>query len=436
MGLAASALGCSDAEQPGCPEGADVVEVDSNDALSEELADAPSGTCLALASGSYSAVALPSGVSLVGDSQGSVTLAGVELGPSSLLANVTVAGGGVVVAAGAGGARMSGVLVSGSTGDALVIGEAASVTLESVIVQGAAGYGIRAFDVAGLSASDTTIDTTAGPGLWLQCGGGCDCAAPPAVSLAGVSVRGASRVGASFVGVKANLEGLEVTDVAPGAGSEVGLPVALSASGCAFLEGHSVHIADTDPFDSAHGILLDGAGAKLGLDASQGIAVEGSVGGIWLQNITEALPVELSHATLKGNRGVGVGLGGSSVGIIIHFFEVTDTILDSVPVKKGDATSIEKVGDGVVWLSGAQAKIDQLTVGSSSRASVLIDGAVGGGSSLAHVTLQGGDADKGILQQSYDGGETPELGAETPTVEQSATEQFSVPLGPVAPQAQ
>jgi hypothetical protein len=428
--------GCGDAEQPGCPEGAEVVEVESSGDLAGAVDEASSGTCLALAAGSYPAVDLPSGVSLVGDSRASVTLAGAKLGPSSLLANVTVAGGTVVVSAGASGARIEGVTVAGSPSDGVVIEASGAATLTNVVVDAAAGYGIKAFDAAGLSLSDTTIEGTAGPGIWLQCGQGCDCPAPPAMSLARVSVREASRVGASFVGVHATLEGLTISDVRPGAASDIGLPIALSASACAFLDGHSVHVADEDPFDSAHGILLDGAGAKLGLDASRGIEVTGSVGGIWLQNVTEALPVELAHGRLTGNRGVGVGLGGSSVGIIIEWFEVLDTASDSVPVKKGDATSVEEVGDGLVWLGGAQAEIDNLVVGNSSRASVLIDGAVAPGSSLAHVTLQGADADKGILQQSYSGMGAPDMGAETPTIEQVATEQYSVPLAPIAPEAQ
>ena len=429
-------MGCAGAEQPGCPEGSEVIEVDSSDALAEELGGASSGSCLALAAGSYAAVDLPAGVSLVGDGQDSVTLAGVRLGGSTLLANVTVAGGGVVVASGATGVRVEGVKISGSTGDAIVIEASAEAALAGVAVAAGASYGIKAFDVAGLSLVDTTVEQTAGPGLWVQCGGGCDCPASPAISLTRVAVRGASRVGASFVGVAATIDGLDISDVRPGDASEIGLPVALNASACAFLDGHSVRVADEDPFDSAHGILIDGAGAKLGLDADHGIEVTGSVGGIWVQNVSAERPVALSYGKLSANRGVGVGLGGSSVGIIIDYFEVLDTAVDMVPVKSGDATSVEEVGDGLVWLGAAQAKIDHLVVGNSGRASVLIDGAVGPGSSLAHVTLQGADVDKGILQQSYSGMGAPDMGAETPTIEQVATEQYSVPLAPVAPKAQ
>jgi hypothetical protein len=240
----------------------------------------------------------------------------------------------------------------------------------------------------------------------------------------------------SLVGVKASIDDLEVADTHAEGASMVGFPFELVASGCAELEGQSLRVEDNDPFDVAYGILIDGAGAKLGTDADHGISVKGNASGIWLLNTSSERPVQLQHGVLEANRGVGLGLGGSTVGIIVNYFQIRKTSLDKVPVKKGDAATVDDVGDGLIWLGGAQASIDDLTMSGSARASVLIDGAVAAGSSLTHVTLEGGDEAKGIVQQSFTtGDEQPMVGDGTPAITADATEKFSVPVAPTAPAA-
>jgi hypothetical protein len=79
--------------------------------------------------------------------------------------------------------------------------------------------------------------------------------------------------------------------------------------------------------------------------------------------------------------------------------------------------------------------VDGLSLAGNARQSILIDGPVAAGSSIANVTLAGTDEQSGILQQRYSGGEAPELGEGTPELEQRAEVVFEVPTPPAAPVA-
>jgi hypothetical protein len=88
------------------------------------------------------------------------------------------------------------------------------------------------------------------------------------------------------------------------------------------------------------------------------------------------------------------------------------------------------VGDGLDWLAASQLTIDGLTVSGSARQSVLIDGPVADGSSVARITLEGNDATLGILQQGLSpGGAQPEVGPDVPAIRTEPDRLFPIADG-------
>src|SRR5262249_28535985 len=154
--------------------------------------------------------------------------------------------------------------VSASPSDGIVVGAKASATLRRVQVHDVKGYGIKAFDSGDLTLDEVTLATSGGPGAWLQCGNGCDCPARPRLTMRKVVAHDNTLVGVSLSGVETAVDGIEIADTHSEGASMVGLPVGLVARDCAKLEGQSVSVVDNDPFDASHGIIIDGAGAKLG----------------------------------------------------------------------------------------------------------------------------------------------------------------------------
>ena len=148
---------------------------------------------------------------------------------------------------------------------------------------------------------------------------------------------------------------------------------------------------------------------------------------------TEPNEVHVENASIADNTAVGLGLGGASKGIIIICkTAITGTQVATVPVFENDMDlgTAKEVGDGLDWLDGSEATMDELSLSGNARASLLIDGPAAG--SLAQVTLSGGDEQKGIVQQSYSGGPQPQLGGGVPPITTSAEEQFAVTKPPVA----
>src|SRR5262245_41079423 len=106
--------GCAnDPEQPGCPQGSEIVAVASRRELDAAAGSASPGTCLALRSGSYTEVVLPAGVSLVGDGRDDVTLVRVVVsaGDGAVLSTFTVRGLGISLAPSAANVRVDNVRV-------------------------------------------------------------------------------------------------------------------------------------------------------------------------------------------------------------------------------------------------------------------------------------------------------------------------------------
>lgn len=433
------ALFACGSDAPGCPDGSEVVEVDSEAGLAEAIASASAGTCIHLAAGTYGTStvagwALPGGVSLVGASSSSVRVRGVALGagPGALLSNLTVEAGGVSLM-GAQQARVEGVRIQGASGAALTLGAQTTVAVSKTEIASAAGDAIAVHDATSVALSDVTVAGAAGPGLWAQCTGGCDCAAPVQLSVSHVTIHDAHGYGIALLGVSATLDEVTVADVHP-TGTE--LPGGFAASACADVTAKRLHVLDGDPIDASYGILVDDANAALGGPAeADGIDVAGAFIGMWVQNTAKVgstpKAVTLEHAVVDQSRGVGFGLGLEAKGIIIHWFQAKDTSLVTMATDAGSSD----VGDGFLWQKGSEAQIDEMVLSGSARNAMLIDGPVGGASSLAHVTLQGGDEAKGIVQQGVQGAsQAPDIDATSPAVAQQSDRPFAVPMGPQAPQ--
>ncbi|MEJ7734990.1 MAG: hypothetical protein WKG00_38100, partial [Polyangiaceae bacterium] len=141
----------------------------------------------------------------------------------------------------------------------------------------------------------------------------------------------------------------------------------------------------------------------------------------------------VENVTMSANSGVGLGFGGGEKGIIIICKSaITGTEEALLPVFENsmDLGSSQMLGDGLEWLGGSVAELEQVSLSGNARASILIDGAASG--SLVDVTLSGGDEQKGILQQSLGSGEPqPTLGVNAPAGHRT-TEQLAVAKPPKA----
>jgi hypothetical protein len=240
-----------------------------------------------------------------------------------------------------------------------------------------------------------------------------------------VKITGNTIVGLSLVGASAHLDNVEVTNTDVGQSFDAG--GGISASACSTLTATDLRIADNEDF----GLLLDDSALDV-----DGFSVARNLRGVWMQNIGASMPAtaSLRNATITENRGVGIGVASSSVGVTIQQTVVSDTKVISLPVLiDGVSASTEQVGDGITWKGGSQVALDGVTVSASQRVSVLIDGEVGSGSSIANVTLAGGDESLGILQQSVpEGGEQPSVTG-SPSVTVLPDEQYSVPADVAIP---
>jgi hypothetical protein len=416
-----------------CTEGANcasVVTVATDADMQSALAQAQPGTCVALQDGTYGNAIIPAGVSLLGRGAGNARVGGIEAhGDGTTIKGVTSSGGGIRLSDGALNVRIEAVRIENSGGDGVLIGIGAGVDVVRSEIVGSQRYGVSAFGAAGVSLVNTIVSGNKGPGLWAECDGGCACiTAKVFVSLQNTIIRDNKRVGVSLVGADATFAGVDIRDQGVTETSFTG-GAGLSVSGCSILKAITTRVLDNTDF----GVLIDDSTANLGTSGGdEGFEVSRNQVGLWIQNIGQSDPgqsVSISGGKLLANSAVGLGLDGSSKGIIIYGTEVRDTILEVVPVLVGGVSAgAKEVGDGVNWLGMSYAAIDGLTVSGSARQSFLIDGEVASGSSIANVQLELGDDMKGILQQSLpSGGVQPTLGAGTPQLTVDMNEKFAVP---------
>jgi len=379
---------------------------------------AKAGECILLASGVYTSVVAPPGVSVMGRGADFVTIGSIEVsGANVRVIGLTIDGGGLVVADGQTTARF--IRVQNSVGDGIQGATSASITVQQSEVIGALRYGVSAFETSNIDMQASIVKDGAGPGVWVQCSGGCNCTGSSTLSMANVKISGNAIVGLALVGTIATLDNVEIEQTTVGDDFQDG--GGLSVAGCSELDATNLSILDNADF----GMLVDDS--KLDLD---GATVAGNLRGMWLQNIgmSMAPSAVVLNVSVDGNKGVGIGVAGGSTNVSVLDSEVSNTLEISLPVLvNGVSASAEQVGDGLTWKGLSSVIIDNVSVSSSARASVLIDGEVGSGSSIANLTLSGGDEGKGIVQQSLpDGGASPAVSS-APPITTVMNEQFPVP---------
>jgi hypothetical protein len=428
--LAFGASACS--SQPACGDACTaglscktVIDVSDDAELTQAAASATTGTCIALAPGTYGDVTLPGGVSLVGGGPTVATVGSVTMlaGSSPVLRGVHVAGV-VKVQPAVVGAELSGLLVTGSE-NGVQAETGASFTLEDSTIQSVPVYAVLAVDAAAVTIKNTQIEDSGGPGIWVQCSAGCGCTTPPTVDLEGVTLERNVIAGLVLIGSVATVNGLTIDDTQASTSlGETSTGGAIALSQCASMTGGGVQVSGP----ALYGMLVDGSSLDLGNGTANGIVIIKG-GGIFTQNLAATQSIKLANASVTGSSGIGIDLGGGSHGIVIINSRVEDTA--TIPMLTTDA-GMHPVGDGLIWSSGVDAQISALSVANSGRNAVLIDGPVGANSSLG-VTLSGTDVAKGVVQEGVMMASQAPTITSGPPVMQTATQPYAVPAPIAAP---
>lgn len=417
---------------------ATTVPVDGDAALASAIAGASAAACITLAPGSYGAVTLPGGVSLLGRAAADVTVAGVKLaaGQGATIRGLSIGQGGLEID-GATGVRIESVRVSGSAIAGVTAAAGSSGTIVTSTIAGSARHGITLADGADIHVESTIVEGSQGPGIWAACSGDCDaCSAPPQLSVQSSIVRDNHIGGIALFGTTATFNGVYILRTKPGG------PVwhhyegggGLSVASCSTLTATALRVQDSAKF----GVFIDNSGADIGTEAMPGFDVDISrnVVGFWVQHTLR--PVSLNAAMVEGNVGVSIGVGpgvgdpdaapGERVGIVICRSAIQNTAMAQLPVLDafGDPSGQGEVGDGLTWLNVSKDGFGPSTVtmqgvefSGNARVSMLIDGATQGGS-IKNVTLGSGEKPP-VLQNSPPGGDQPAVENAPPLTPQQGT---------------
>lgn len=321
-----------------------------------KAASATPGTCLVLQAGTYPAVKLPAGVSVIGAGASATTLAGV--GTKGHGAGATLRG----LAIGAGG---------------VVVDGAGTLTLEQVHVTGASTYGVLA-DGTSLVVRKTTIDTTGSMGLYILN----TTSGRTSLALDRVHVHHAMSVGVCVHGkVDVTLDHVQVDHSKPvdfiyGRGLEV--------AGGGTVDAKNVAVVD----NADVGLLIDGSAATL-----VGVTASRNVRGVQLQAIASG--GKLSDFEIVDNSALGLGIARGTKGLIVQGGLVASTAMVPIPV---DIGGLKEVGDGLNWMDSDVQVAETVKIQSSGRAAVIIDststgkfaGSLGGGDETKGLIVQGG----------------------------------------------
>lgn len=415
---------------------ANVLPAASDAELQTAAGQATAGDCIALAPGDYGAAALPGGVSLLGRGADLVSVVSITLGDGSgaWIRGLTVQAGGIDAGA-ATEVQIEAVRISGAdTGLIVAAGGAVTVTQSEIV--GSGTHGVLGTDPTSIVVERSFLHDNNGPAVWVGCEAGCDCAQKPTVRLDRVLASANRYVSVNFVGVRATMQTVEINDSQDLDWMAYG--GALAASQCSELQASGLTVQRAAEF----GILVDSSSATLGTGAEEkGIIIIDSKPGIWIQRAgTPAQEpnqlVQLEGVEVADCRGAGIGFDLAARGIIIIDSKVMNSRSVEMLVEPALQGRTATVGHGVVWKAASTATIDALTVSASAGYAVLIDGAVGDGSSMTSVSLSGGDEETGIVQQQVDGQATsPTMGADAPELQRHADQLADVPVGAEPPAA-
>lgn len=418
------------------------IAVDSDAALTSAIAGASATACITLAPGSYGAVPLPGGVSLLGRAAAEVTVAGVKLeaGDGAIVRGLSIGQGGLEID-GATGVRIESVRVSGSAAAGVTAAAGSSATIVTSTIADSARYGINIGDGADIRVESTILEGNQGPGIWAACSGGCGaCGAPPVLSVISSIVRDNRIGGIALFGTMATFQGVHILRTLPGGPEwhsyEGG--GGLSVASCSSLTATALRVEDSAKF----GVLIDNSSAEIGTEATPDVdvVISRNLIGFWVQHASMEQPVSLNAAMVQGNHGVGIGVSGGTRGFVICRSGIHDTGISQLPVLDalGDPSGQGEVGDGLAWLNVSKdgsgpstVTMQGLEFSGNARASILIDGATQGGS-IKNVTLGSGEMAP-VLQNASPGGDQPTVeNAPTLTPQQGTTLKPSAPPASVS----
>ncbi|MGZ6095856.1 MAG: hypothetical protein ACXWUG_27695 [Polyangiales bacterium] len=340
------------------------ISVASAGELSDKASSATAGSCLVLEPGTYGAVTLPAGVSLLGKGSSGTTVDGVTLtgGTTATIRGIAVGAGGIIAT---------------GKGD---------LTVDRVLVSHATNHGINVTDT-NLTVLTSTIEYSGKFGLALGSSCTMACTERPKLVIKGVFVREAHGVGIWAHGADVILAGVQVDTTRAqqflyGRGLEVaaepenGQTCSITASSFAVLHGDEV------------GVFVDGCSADFsGFLSSQNIR------GMQLQNIPDG-GAKVQDFTMEANKALGLGISKSK-GIIVQGGRIASTVALRVPV---DVGGVQEVGDGLNWLESDVNVGATVTIENSARQGVIIDststgkfdGVLGGGDEAKGIIVQGG----------------------------------------------
>lgn len=405
------------------------VPVASDAQLQQAVSDASDGTCIVLAPGVYGAVSLPPvRMAVSGEHPTTTTVAGVT---SSGGADVRVSGfatGSVVIEAGSG--TLDALRIENGATDGVSLGVGASVTITRSEISGHARYGVSAFDAGSVTLDGNVIELNAGPGMWIQSGdascNACDCASTVTGNIKNTVFNENALVGMSIVRAGSiEIDNVEVRNSKVGNDFEGGGGVSIAH--CSSVTANDLRVLH----NADYGVLIHDASVTL-----DGGSVDQNLRGVWIQKIgaSQLGSVTIRGTSLTGNQGVGIGIAEQSDNVLIENVDIRDTLIVSLPVLVGGVSAgAADVGDGINWLATSKAILRDVTVGSSARQSVLIDGEVVEGSEIENLALVDGDETKGILQQSFSSGTQPVTSGTSPQVMTNADRPHETPKPLVPP---
>lgn len=404
---------------------ANTIPVASGGQLPDALASASAGDCIELTGTSYGDVTVPSGVQVLSRQKNLPRLGAVTMAAESGLCGVEV-GDGLVVGSGAADVAIRKVRVAGASTRGILFDEGASGRVADTTVEAAGEVGL----LMGLS-SDVTLERVAVLrstyfGIAATCGS-CDCAeAPPfTVKMRKVAAVDNKVAGMWFEGIEVQAEDIAIRDSAVGQSFDFGSGLTVR---CSQMIARGLEVRD----NADYGIGIFDADVTLE-PGDTPFVVSGNLFGVWAIEVgaTSSTLATLRGATIDGNAGAGVAIGGAfGPGIV----ELTDVVVRrteniAIPVLvNGVSASAENVGDGILWLDGVETRLTDVEVSDSERASLLINGASAG--VLDGVRFTGGDGGDAPLLQNYFGGPEPEVAGETPPLEVTPDEVFPVPPTP------
>jgi len=430
-----------------CTDGvtcASVTTVGSDADLTNALAGATSGTCIALQPGTYGNPVLPAGVSLLGRGANDVHVDSVTVqnGGGAVVQGLEIGAGGLQIADGAQNVEVNSVLIDSTTGDAVSVGKGAQVTIAASTISSAGqgsskgANGISSFQGGKVTLDHVFISQPLGPGLWMQaCSDGCTCAGSATLAAHAIVIQGAQLVGASLAGVTATLGDVTIENTAP-------YQVSLMQGGGFAVSQCSTVTTDGDvtvSSNAAYGVLIDHSSATMGDSGGSTTSVTGNQEhGIWIQGVDTTQSVTLTNLIADGNAGVGIGLDGSAQSIIIQGkSSSSNTVARSLPALGSGGTPVsQSVGDGLSWNAGVEAQIDGLTLQGNARSDMLVTGQWASGSSATNLGVRAGDANCIIIQGYSGAGLIPGMSSvPSNLVSQSPSLQLAVAVGPTAPTA-